>query len=88
MPALLLLLRFGKMPFPIPVLWFPVWLLLLPVALLAQTAGSVASLFCRDRSSTLARLSGSMALWSILPGLHGLEVNVSSSEESLMFRFI
>lgn len=88
MPALLLLLRFGKMPFPIPVLWFPVWLLLLPVAVLAQAAGSAAQLFCRGRKSALAALSGSMALWSILPGLHGLEVNISSREDRLMFRFI
>lgn len=88
MPALLLLLRFGKMPFPIPVLWFPVWLLLLPFALLAQAAGSTAQLFCRSRSTVMAGLSGSMALWSILPGLHGLEVNVSSREDRMMFRFI
>ncbi len=88
MPALLLLMRFGRMPFPIPVLWFPIWLLLLPVALLAQVAGYAGSVFHRGKSSTLAMLSGSMALWSILPGLHGLEVNVSSREDRIMFRFL
>lgn len=88
MPALILLMRFGKMPFPIPVLWFPVWLLLLPFALLAQAAGSTAQLFCRGGNTVLAGLNESMALWSVLPGLHGLEVSVSSREERLMFRFI
>lgn len=88
MPALLLLLRFGRMPFPIPVLWFPIWLLLLPLALLAQVAGSAASVFYRGKNSVLAMLSGSLALWSILPGLHGLEVSVSSREDKLMFRFL
>lgn len=88
MPAVLLLIRIGKMPFPIPFLWFPIWLILFPVALLGQITGSVASLFKRRRCGTLAGLAVSMTLWSFVTCLHGLEVVVSSREDNLSLRFI
>jgi hypothetical protein len=87
MPALFLLFRIGRMPCPIPVPWFPVWLVLLPFAALGQAAGAAAALFRPGRGTWPAMLSESMAVWSILPGLHGTEITVSSEAENLSFRF-
>lgn len=88
MPALLLVLRIGRMPFPVPFPWFLVWVPLLPFALLGQAAGSVASVFNGKRSTALAALAGSMRIWGLVTCLHGLEVMVRSSEDNLVFRFI
>ncbi len=87
MPALFLLFRVGGMRCPIPVPWFPVWLVLLPFAVLGQAVGAVAALFRAGRGTWAAFMSQSLAIWSILPGLHGTEITVSSGEENLSFRF-
>lgn len=86
MPALLLLFRVGGMPFPIPVLWFPVWLLLLPLAVLARIVGAVAALFTGKTWAVF--LTESLSAWSLLPGLHGLQVSVSSGGRGFHFKFI
>ncbi len=88
MPALLLVLRFGRMPFPLPLPWFPVWLVLLPLAILGQFVGSVSAVLARKRSDTLVLLSASMAAWSLITRLHGLEITVRSEKENLQFMFI
>lgn len=87
MPALFLLFRIGRMRCPIPLPWFPVWLLLLPFAVLGQAVGAAAVLFRARRGTWPVFLSESLAVWSILPGLHGTEITVSSEAENLSFRF-
>ena len=86
MPALLLLLRIGRMPFSLPILWFPVWLVLLPPAILGQLVGSVAPLFTKKPWAVFQ--SGSIAAWSLLPGLSGLQIVVTSLREKLQLKFI
>lgn len=87
MPAMFLLMRFGRMPFSIPLPWFLLWVLLLPFAVVAQLAGWVA-LALGIRAATARVLQVSMSAWSLLPGLHGLHISVRSKSENLQFRFV
>lgn len=87
MPAMFLLMRFGRMPFPVPLPWFVLWVVLLPFAILAQLAGWV-TLALGIRARVARALQVSMAAWSLLPGLHGLGISVRSKSENLQFRFV
>jgi hypothetical protein len=87
MPAMFLMMRFGRMPFSVPLPWFLLWVLLLPFALLAQLAGWM-TLALGIKVHAARVLQVSMAAWSILPGLHGLGISVRSKSENLQFRFV
>ena len=86
MPAWIVVLWIGKIPLPLP--WFLLWIILLPLILLAMIAG------------TLARLVDSCSRWGeamqeswrillLLICLHGLKVDVRSADDmKIGLRFI
>jgi len=74
MPALFLILRFGRWGIPLP--WFLVWLVLLPFAVLAWLFGLAATLFS-DRWQYRALVQAPRLL-QLLVFLSGTHCDVSS----------
>ena len=84
MPAILLLLRIGRVTVPLP--WFLLWLILLPFVPLAWLLGMIGSIFS-DRDLFRFMMAAPWVYW-MLVSLHGTEVHVNSSTENVLIRFI
>lgn len=86
MPALILILRIGGVPLPLP--WFLLWIILLPFVLLAMIAGTMARLV--DSCSRWARMmQESWRLFAMVICLHGLQVDVRTGDDmKIGLRFI
>ncbi len=85
MPAWILLLRIGRVPLPLP--WFPVWLLLAPLLLLASLLGLLAKLLGLggDAAGTMAEA------WRVIPlvtCLHGLRIGIDGGEQRIGLVFV
>ena len=84
MPAILLLLRIGRVVVPLP--WFILWLVLLPFVPLAWLVGLVGSLFS-DRDVFRFLMTAPWFYWMLM-SLHGTEVRIESKNENILVRFI
>lgn len=85
MPAMILVLRIGKVTVPLP--WFLVWLLAAPLALLAWMAGSVGLLFLpRSYSMRVACQAWRVVLLAMR--LHGIRVHVDTEDQEVLVQFI
>ncbi len=84
MPAVLLLLRIGRVVVPLP--WFILWLVLLPFVPLAWLVGLVGSLFS-DRYVFRFMMAAPWVYWMLI-SLHGTEVRVESENENILVKFI
>ncbi len=78
MPAFFLLIRIKK--FVIPILWFPIWLLLLPFVLLAYL---ISPFFYRTNYRHI--LQNSYIGWLLLVKLHGLKVDINSKNDDRIY---
>lgn len=78
MPAFFLLVRIKKII--IPILWFPIWLLLLPFVLLAF----LVSPFFYGTSYRHILQNGYIG-WLLLVNLHGLKVDINSKNDDRIF---
>ncbi len=76
MPALLFVMRIGRVFVPLP--WFPLWLVALPLSLAAWFVGEGARVFTRARWTDWARMAP-RAAW-LITALHGLKVDISGSD--------
>lgn len=85
MPAWILLMKIGKVPLPIP--WFILWLVLAPLVPVAWMLGTIGRLLGL-KGLVIGILEESWRLFLMITCLHGLEVNVRSSEEKVRFSFI
>lgn len=74
MPAFLLILRMGWMVIPLP--WFLVWLILLPLGILAWLVGLIASLF--SSKWEFRALTQALRVLYLLMSLSGTRCDVSS----------
>jgi len=83
-PALLLLVGVGRITIPLP--YFPVWILLLPVAVLAGGVGLLGRAVGFEGVSRT--LSQAPRMWLLACCLHGLSVNVRSEEHGIRFSFV
>jgi len=83
-PAFLLLARFGKVTLPLP--WFAVWLVLLPLAAAAWPVGVLGSALGWGRPFRL--LAQSPRLWLLSCCLGGLRVRVRSDDRRVCFSFV
>ena len=84
MPAVLLILRIGRVVVPLP--WFLFWVILLPFVPLAWLIGLMGSLFSeRDLFRFLV-----IAPWAycVLLCLHGTELRIESRNANVLVRFI
>ena len=82
MPAFFLLIRIGRFPVPLP--WFILWLLLLPLVPLAI----LVSPFFRSEDYGRVMQNAHRAWW-VLVALHGLKVEVNgSSGEQVYLSFV
>ncbi|OPX28153.1 MAG: hypothetical protein B1H09_08335 [Gemmatimonadaceae bacterium 4484_173] len=78
MPAFFLVFRIGRFTIPLP--WFAVWLMLLPVV----PAAIIASPFFHNKSYGNILQNAHLAWW-IIVGLHGLTVNIDSKNGDRIF---
>lgn len=78
MPAFLLLAKVGRVPLPIP--WFPIWMILLPVSCLVWLSAEVAGVFVQSRALRLMRDAPRMAL--ALSVVHGMRVQIVTGGKS------
>ena len=83
-PAFFLLARFGKVTLPLP--WFPVWLILLPLALLAWPVGFLGSAIGGGHVFRL--LGQAPRMWLMSCCLGGLRVRVRNDEQRICFSFV
>jgi hypothetical protein len=84
MPALLLVLRIGRIVLPLP--WFILWLILLPFVPLAWLTGLIGSLFS-DRDVFRFLMAAPWVYWMLI-ALHGTEVRIESQRENILVKFI
>ena len=84
MPAILLLLRIGRVTVPLP--WFILWLILLPFVPLAWFVGMVGSIFS-DRDIFRFLMTAPWVYWMLI-SLHGTEVRVQSGNDNILVKFI
>ncbi len=84
MPAVLLLLRIGRVVVPLP--WFILWLILLPFVPLAWLVGLIGSLFS-DRDVFRFLMVAPWVYWMLI-SLHGTEVRIESGKENILIKFI
>jgi hypothetical protein len=83
-PALLLLVGVGRFTVPLP--YFPVWMLLFPLAVLAGAAGYAGRALGIGGASR--PLSQAPRMWLMACCLHGLSVNVRSDDGGIRFSFV
>jgi len=84
MPALLLIMRIGRIIVPLP--WFVLWLILLPFVPLAWCVGFIGSIFS-DRDVFRFLIAAPWVFWMLMC-LHGTEVRVNSKKECILIKFI
>ncbi|OPL18909.1 MAG: hypothetical protein AVO35_02975 [Candidatus Aegiribacteria sp. MLS_C] len=84
-PAMILLLRIGRVPVPLP--WFIIWLLALPFAILGFLAGNIGLLFSPGSYAMLA----ASQMWRVvllMMSVHGMKVHVDTADEQVLLQFI
>ncbi len=74
MPAMLFLVRIGRVPLVLP--WFPVWMVLLPLSCIAWLLILPVPGFCRGRTMRLLHEAPRLSL--ALTRLHGTRIGVDS----------
>ncbi len=74
MPAFFLIVKVGKVPIPLP--WFLLWLLLIPLVPLAILISPFL-----PRSDQRKLLRNAHLAWWIIVSLHGLKVDVNSRDD-------
>jgi hypothetical protein len=84
MPAILLLLRIGRVTVPLP--WFLIWLVLLPFVPLAWLVGMIGSIF--SDADLFRFFTAAPFVYWMLVSLHGTEVRVDGSGENVLVKFI
>jgi hypothetical protein len=84
MPAILLLLRIGRVTVPLP--WFLIWLVLLPFVPLAWLVGMIGSIF--SDVDLFRFLTAAPLVYWLLVSLHGTELRVSGSRDNVLVKFI
>lgn len=85
MPAMILLLKIGRVPIPLP--WFIIWLLALPFAILGFIVGNIGLLIFPGSFAMLA----ASQLWRVvlmIMSVHGMKVHVDTDEEEVLIQFI
>ncbi len=85
MPAMIMILKIGKVTVPLP--WFLLWLLALPLAVLGWLVGNIGLVFFPE-SYSMRAASLSPRVVMLLLSLHGLELKVDSSSENVLIQFI
>ncbi|MCK5065593.1 MAG: hypothetical protein KAQ97_09935 [Candidatus Fermentibacteraceae bacterium] len=85
MPAWILLLKIRNFMIPIP--WFIVWILPLPIILITSIFGYLARL-SGLKNYIFRLLSESWRVLMLIICLHGIEVRVDTEEESILIKFI
>ncbi len=85
MPAWILLLRIRNFMIPIP--WFIIWILPLPLILITSIVGYLARLSGLN-NYIFSLLSESWRILMLIMCLHGIEVRVDTDEENILLKFI
>lgn len=83
-PAFFVTVRAGKALIPLP--YFALWLIALPLALLAWPVGMAGSLV--GGGFVFRALSQAPRLWLILCCLHGFRMDVRSDENRIYLSFV
>lgn len=85
MPAWILLIRIRKFIIPIP--WFIIWILPLPVILVTSIFGYLVRL-SGLKNYIFRLLSESWRVLMLIICMHGIEVRVDTNEENILIKFI
>ena len=85
MPAWILLIRIKKLIIPIP--WFIIWILPLPVILVTSIIGYLVRL-SGLKNYIFRLLSESWRVLMLIICMHGIEVRVDTNEENILIKFI
>jgi hypothetical protein len=78
MPAFFLLFKIRRFTIPLP--WFAIWLILLPVVPAAMIASPF---FCRKDYGNIMRHAH--LAWWVIAGLHGLKVDINNRKGNRVF---
>lgn len=85
MPAMILLLKIRKFIIPLP--WFLIWILAIPLAFPAWLVGNIGLLFF-PRSYSMRAASQAWRVVLLTMRMHGIRVEVDTSDADVLIQFI
>jgi hypothetical protein len=83
-PAFFVLAGFGRVTLPLP--WFPVWLVLLPPALLAWPVGTLGTAL--GGGPVFGLLGQAPRMWLMSCCLHGLRIRLRDDKSRISLSFV